>query len=49
MAAGQPDPWEAILAGTGEWDVLKGFPWSRLQVIEPGYGAPAGTAKITEG
>lgn len=46
QAAGKGDPWRAILGDTQDWDVLKGFPWARLEVVQPGYGAPAGTDAV---
>lgn len=46
MSTGKPDPWPAIYRGVQEYDILKDFPWSKLQVVEPGYGAPAGVQKV---
>lgn len=34
------DPWPAILAGVPDYAQLEGFPWDRVEVLEPNYGAP---------
>lgn len=33
------DPWKELL-GMPSYDVLKGFPWDRIQVVERDYGKP---------
>lgn len=40
---GEPDPWVEILGDTPNYAQLKGFPWERLQVIDPRFAAPTGT------
>ncbi|MCH8612364.1 hypothetical protein [Arsenicicoccus dermatophilus] len=36
------DPWKQILGSTMPYDVLKGFPWQRMQVVQRDYGKPVG-------
>lgn len=43
VARGEPDPWTEILGDTPNYAQLKGFPWERLQVIDPGFASPAGS------
>jgi len=42
-ALGQPDPYPELFNGTPEWQLLKGFPWDRLQWLPFNYGMPVGT------
>lgn len=35
------DPWTQVLGGTPTYEVLKGFPWDKVQLIEKDYGKPA--------
>ncbi|MEF9929282.1 MAG: discoidin domain-containing protein [Massilia sp.] len=39
-ALGQPNPYNALFNGTAEYNVLKGFPWNRLQFLPMNYGKP---------
>ncbi|GAB76700.1 hypothetical protein SAMN05421595_1832 [Austwickia chelonae] len=39
-AATGRDPWADLGRGTPAYQVLRGFPWDRLHVVEPGWGAP---------
>lgn len=48
VAAGKPDPWPGIFKGVADYDILKGFPWDKLEVVQHGYGAPAGEKKVWE-
>ena len=34
------DPWISLLRGKQAYQVLDGFPWQRLKVLEPHYGRP---------
>jgi hypothetical protein len=43
LAAGEPNPYEALFAGTPSYAVLDGMPWSRLQVVPPDWKARSGT------
>lgn len=43
-AAGQPDPWKTLDAGIPSYNVMKNFPWSRLQALPTNYGAPQAPA-----
>lgn len=36
------DPWQEVLQGTPPYEVMRGFPWDRMQVVELGYGRPPG-------
>ncbi len=38
QAATGKDPWEPILAGTPDHEILKGFPWHRLQAMPQDFG-----------
>ena len=35
------DPWVALLGGTPDYAVMKGFPWHRLQALPKDHGKPA--------
>lgn len=35
------NPWDAILADTPDYAVLKGFPWHKVQAIQRDWGKPA--------
>lgn len=37
---GTGDVWAQLLGKSRGWDVFKGFPWDRMQVIEPTFGRP---------
>jgi hypothetical protein len=37
---GQPDPYDALFAGTKSYAILDGFPWDRLQFLPMNYGKP---------
>jgi hypothetical protein len=39
-AATGRDPWTQILRGTPDYQVMKNFPWRRLQALPAGYGRP---------
>lgn len=39
-AATGVDPWEQLLEGTAEYEVLENFPWDRLQALPADYGKP---------
>lgn len=39
-ALGKPDPYRALWNGTLDYDILKGFPWDRLQFLPKDYGKP---------
>lgn len=39
-AKGKPDPYVALWNGTSSYDILKGFPWSKLQFLPMNYGKP---------
>jgi hypothetical protein len=39
LAAGEPNPYEALFAGTPSYSVLDGMPWSRLHVVPPDWGS----------
>jgi hypothetical protein len=39
-AMGQPDPYDALFAGTKSYAILDGFPWDRLQFLPMNYGKP---------
>lgn len=43
------NPWHAVLDGVGAENVLKGFPWDKLQVIKKDWGQPAGYQKPASG
>lgn len=34
------DPWTALMNGTPSYNVMKGFPWDRLQALPRNYGKP---------
>lgn len=34
------DPWKAVLGSTPSYEVMRNFPWDRVQVVRLGYGAP---------
>jgi len=36
------NPWQAILAGTPSYEILRHFPWQRLQALPEGYGRHLG-------
>lgn len=40
-ANGQANPWEQLLGGTKNYDLLDRFPWDRLQALPHDYGKPA--------
>jgi hypothetical protein len=37
---GLPDPYPAIWNGTPSYDILRGFPWGKLQFLPMNYGRP---------
>jgi hypothetical protein len=37
LAAGEPNPYEALFRGVPSYSVLDGIPWSRLQVVPPDW------------
>jgi hypothetical protein len=39
-AVGQANPYNALFNGTAEYNVLKNFPWNRLQFLPVNYGKP---------
>ena len=43
LAAGLPNPYEALFAGTPSYSVLEGMPWSRLQVVPPDWESQPGS------
>jgi hypothetical protein len=38
---GLTDPWSALLNGTPGYNILKNFPWSKMQALPMDYGKPA--------
>ncbi len=42
-ANGRPNPWETLLGDTKSYDLLRGFPWERLQALPHDYGRPSAT------
>lgn len=44
-----PNPWGKVLNGVGAENVLKGFPWDKLQVIQKDWGQPAGYQNPAKG
>jgi hypothetical protein len=40
QAATGTDPWDSLLRGVPDYEVLKNFPWHHLQVLPPDYGRP---------
>lgn len=41
------DPWPVILKGVEPYNVMAGFPWDKVEIIEKDYGAPGGAAGST--
>ncbi|NAZ88695.1 DUF4124 domain-containing protein, partial [Kineococcus indalonis] len=41
-AATGTDPWTGLLAGTPSYQVMRNFPWNKLQVLPKDHGKPAG-------
>ncbi len=40
-AATGVNPWDAMFNGTPGYQILKGFPWDKMQAIQVDYGKPA--------
>lgn len=41
------DPWKQVLGGTPTYEVLKGFPWSKVQFVEKDHAMPADAVQPT--
>lgn len=41
------DPWPQILGGVEPYNVMAGFPWDKVEIIEKDYGAPPGEASAS--
>ncbi len=46
-AAGQADPYPALLSGVSESSVMDGFPWDKLQALPMNYGQGGITPSVT--
>ncbi len=40
VLAGRTDPYPALFSGMASWDVLKNFPWDKVQFMPNDYGKP---------
>ena len=38
QAATGVNPWNQLMAGTPSYNIMKNFPWSRLQALPMNYG-----------
>jgi hypothetical protein len=40
VAAGKPNPWDAIFAGVPDYKQLAGFPWDQLELVQRDWNKP---------
>jgi len=41
------NPWDGLLAGTPDYLVMKNFPWTGTQAVQPGWGQPVTTPIVS--
>lgn len=41
------NPWDELFGDTPPYEQMRGFPWDRMEVIEPNWGAPADAETVT--
>lgn len=47
LAQSGTNPWDTIFGSTPPYEQMRGFPWHRMEVIQPHWGAPAGATTPT--